>query len=214
MVIIFLFYIFFSWIKFLDDKLLIFTNKNSSKAKLLYNLAECEIRGKYINEFIFNQNKIFENKKNSFNNFNIRNSKKNLTKEFSLFSFNNNTRSSNTSNNASEKEGFKENEGIEKNNQENSSVYFSKDRAKINSYSNILNYPSEKIETEDSSLRNNKEQDFSLFKKRLNYEIEITHPFLEKCVLRGPNLLEAFDFYRKIQQIVSQADDENDNCEE
>lgn len=52
----------------------------------------------------------------------------------------------------------------------------------------------------DNNLRGNFN---GLFKQRLNYEIEINHPFLEKCVIRGSNTLEAFELYKKMQQINS-----------
>ena len=40
----------FSWVKLLNEKLLIFFKENSKKANIIYDLTECTIKGKYFRE--------------------------------------------------------------------------------------------------------------------------------------------------------------------
>ena len=141
---------------------MVYKDKNSSKANFL---NECEIRGNYLNEFIFLDRKKYKNKfKNSsssfkFNGYDIKKeNEKEKEMELELEKINNN---------------FK--------NKKN------KNRSTVNIF----------IENENCLKIYD---DKFYFLKRLNYEIEINHPFLDKCLIRGSNILEAFDFYKKIQE--------------
>ena len=175
----------------MDEKILIYTNKNASKAKLLYDLSECEARGNYINEIIFNQNNLI----NNTNKTNITNNTegKPLRKDFSTNSI------LRMSSRFLQEE--KENIFI--------SDYFKIQETnliknKINSTSNVLGITDSNFSRFSYNKFDKNNENCLLFTKRLNYEIEINHPFLEKCVIRGSNVLEAFDFYKKIQQITSE----------
>jgi len=204
-----------SWIKILEDKILLYSSKNSVKAKSLIDLSECEVRGSYISESILLLK----------NNLDIQNQKipsnKSIEELISRPGLNSiNLLNGNLLFVAEQKENFSSNCMKISENPNCINIF----RKKMNSTSNVFGFRDNafsdrfsfsKFEKENNNLNNNDDKDsnFSsnesltgLFKQRLNYEIEIQHPFLEKCIIRGSNILEAFDLHKKIQQIISEYD--------
>lgn len=185
---------------------MLYPNYNSTKAKLLYDLNECEVRGNYISESILLQQQ-------NFTNFNNKPTSGDLIGESNSKLL--------SSDNLNEKnllflEDQKEN--ISSNCLRNSEKTncISLFNNKSNSSSKVLGFVENVAERfsfnkfdRGNNLNKNSNSDLGLdklFKQRLNYEIEIQHPFLEKCVIRGSNILEAFDLHRKIQQIIAEFD--------
>jgi len=79
-------------------------------------------------------------------------------------------------------------------------------KTKMNSSCNVFGFSKNLERSSYNKFENNVFKNTTIFKNRLNYEIEINHPFLEKCVIRGSNTLEAFDLYKKLQQIITEFD--------
>jgi hypothetical protein len=62
-------------------------------------------------------------------------------------------------------------------------------------------------------LRNNKRSSTSLFRRslgneqdysnsHLNYMIEIDHPYLQKCVIKGDYIFDALEFYKQLKRFI------------
>lgn len=193
----------------MDEKILIYTNKNASKAKLFYDLNECELKGKYINESILNDENLTTLKKNNLhiiseNNLNTVSLSKQTT---SIYSDNNFIFEE-------QKENISSNHLFNQDKPNSINTF----RTKMNSTSNVFGLAENSSQRfsfnkfENKNYTNIIMNDVvkpnlnCLSRSRLNYEIEINHPFLEKCVIRGSNILEAFDLHKRMQQIVAEFD--------
>jgi hypothetical protein len=70
----------FSWVKLLNEKLLIFFKENSKKANIIYDLSECTIKGNYFREKIYNLEN-FSHKRNTVTALSLKKTKLELERK-------------------------------------------------------------------------------------------------------------------------------------
>ena len=184
---------------------MLYTNKNSPKAKLLYDLSECEVKGNYISESILNQSSFLNLNKNNVKKTSNNSLGESISKQLTSVKLSSILLEEQKENISSNRLGNPE--------KPNSINFF---KTKMNSTSNVFGIAEntfERFSFNKFDDQRNINIDIlvngninGLFKQRLNYEIEINHPFLEKSFIRGSNVLEAFDLHKRMQQINAEFD--------
>ena len=226
----------FSYLKIIQGKLFVYDNAKAKKAKIMYDLKECEINGAYMNEVFSADNNNKVHKVHNNNNNTILSNLRHSTKH-SIFSnsstnpqliFENPEVIFNKLNQIQNQKVYIEKEiEIEKspfnpnNTNTTTSCCNNENKSKLTPHFPFNNAVSEKIEKEDFLLEelekvpDNTNNKLSSTKSNnlirhpsfenispLNYKIEIEHPYLEKCVFKGAQLIESYQIYHQILETL------------